>query len=241
MKPKLQLRKFLCRLGYDLHRLPIASLTFRDLEFDLPALIKNANPVVIDIGANEGQTIDMVRRAFATPTIFSFEPNPELLPLLKQKYGSSGIVIEGLALGNSEESAPFHLSENSELSSVLTLDQSNENPFSKVSIRDTVRVPMTKLDTYVEKSGLPYIDLLKIDTQGFDLEVLRGASRSLDRRAVGTLLVEVNFISLYKSQGTFGEIQQFLKERGYGLVALYEIVRTNFHISWSTACFQRAG
>jgi hypothetical protein len=104
-----------------------------------------------------------------------------------------------------------------------------------------VSVPMTKLDSYIKQKCLTHIDLLKIDTQGYDLEVLRGASTILDLRAVGTLLVEVNFTCLYEGQCSFGEIERLLKGKGYGLVALYEVVRTNLLISWATACFQRAG
>jgi hypothetical protein len=85
---------------------------------------------------------------------------------------------------------------------------------------------------------LTHIDLLKIDTQGFDLEVLRGAAEMLCRRAIDTLLVEVNFISLYKGQGSFGEVERFLAEKGYGLLTLYEVNRPNFCMRWATACFR---
>ena len=99
MKPRRYLKRLLCHLGYDIHRVPVASLTLRDIEFDLPFLVVNENPVVVDVGANLGQTIDLIQRAFAKPTIFSFEPNPDLLSLLKDKYEARGVVIESIALG----------------------------------------------------------------------------------------------------------------------------------------------
>ncbi len=233
------MRKILRRFGYDLHRVPVASLTLRDLEFDLPILVGNENPVVFDVGANRGQTIDLVRRAFSRPVIFSFEPNPDLLPELIRNYACSAVAIEGVALGNSEGSIDFHVSENSELSSVLAIEETAVNPFSKVNIRKCVSVPLTTLDSYVKQRGLTHIDLLKIDTQGFDLEVLRGASTILKRQGIATLLVEVNFTSLYKGQSTFGDVQQYLKDKRYGLVAFYEVARLNRYIGWATACFQR--
>jgi FkbM family methyltransferase len=216
-------------------------LTLRDLDFDLPSLVQKKNPVVIDVGANRGQTIDLVHRTFAKPIIFSFEANPELSSTLRDKYEPYGVTIEGCALGKSEGTVAFHISENSELSSVLDLNRSGENPFLDTRVRRRVNVPVMSLDSWVEKKGLKYIDLLKVDTQGSDLEVLRGASATLSQHLVGTLLVEVNFICLYEGQCSFGELETFLKGKGYGLVALYEIVRTRGHISWATACFQRVG
>src|SRR5262245_10700287 len=118
MKLRRHLRSFLCRLGYDLHRVPVPSLTLRDLEFDLPKLINNERPVVIDVGANKGQTIDLLQRAFARPIIFSFEPNPDLFSQLVAKYEAHGVVVERLALGNYEGNIGLHIAENSELSSV---------------------------------------------------------------------------------------------------------------------------
>ena len=225
LKPRLYLRKLLCRLGYDIHRVPVSSLTLRDLEFDLPILVKNRSPVVLDVGANKGQTIDLIHRAFASPIIFSFEPNPDLFSQLVAKYEAHGVVVEGFALGNCEGNIAFHIVENNELSSVLALHRTDENTFSQTSIRRRVIVPTTTLDMWVTKRGLTHIDLLKVDAQGFDLEVLRGASTILSHKTVKTLLVEVNFISLYEDQCSFGELEQFLRGKGYGLVALYEVAR----------------
>ena len=121
---------------------------------------------------------------------------------------------------------------------MLALDRSDESPFSKEGTRCHVSVPITTLDLWVKKRRLTHIDLLKVDTQGFDLEVLRGASVTLSNKTVKTLLVEVNFVSLYEGQCSFGEIKSFLKDKGYGLMALYEVARVNLRMGWATACFQ---
>lgn len=239
LKPNFYLRKLLCQFGYDLHRIPIKSLTLRDLEFDLPKLINRDDPVVVDVGANVGQTIDLVRRTFAKPMIFSFEPNPELWPALRDKYERVGVTVESLALGNSEGNIAFYVSENSELGSVLAPNRGDENPFRKIEIRERVNVSVTSFDTWIDCKKLGRIDLLKVDTQGFDLEVLHGASKTLDRRALEIVLVEVNFIKIYESQCSFSEIQQFMKEKGYGLLTLYEIARIDKCIGWATACFRQ--
>ncbi len=60
----------------------------------------------------------------------------------------------------------------------------------------------------------------------------------LRRRAVDTPLVEANFVSLYKGQGSFGDIERFLAEKGYGLLTLYEVNRPISCVRWATACFR---
>ena len=134
-KPRLWLRRMLRRLGYDLHSLPVVSLTLRDLEFDLCCLVKGPNPVVLDVGANTGQSIDLFRRTLANPNIISFEPNPALAADLKRKYADSGIVVEATALGSSEGTSRFNVSERHDLSSILELHRNKQNRFSNFAMK----------------------------------------------------------------------------------------------------------
>jgi FkbM family methyltransferase len=226
------------RLGYDLHSLPVGSLTLRDLEFDLCYLVKGPNPVVLDVGANAGQSIDLFRRTLANPTIISFEADPALAADLKRKYADSGIVVEATALGSSEGTSRFNVSDIHRLSSILEVHRTDEHPFSKISMNSVINVPVTTLDSYVNKYDLVRIDLLKIKTLGFDLEVLRGAAEMLRRQAVDTLLVQIFFAPVYIGQANFGEIERFLAEKGYALLCFYEVTRPNLCIGWVTACFR---
>jgi FkbM family methyltransferase len=236
---RLWLRRSLRRLGYDLHSLPVGPLTLRDLEFDLPVLVNAAKPTVIDVGANVGQSIDLFRRTLNVPRIFSFEPNPDLARRLHEKYAAKGVTIEAMAAGSHVGQSKFVVLENHELSSVLELDRGSDNPFSDTPVMQVISVPITTLDAYVRGNGIAHVDLLKIDTQGFDLQVLCGAGNILRNCMVDTILVEVNFLSLYKEQGSFGEVERLLAKSGYGLLTLYEINRRNSVLRWATACFRR--
>jgi FkbM family methyltransferase len=239
MQPRLWLRRLIRRLGYDLHSLPVDSLTLRDLEFDLCYLVKGPNPVVIDVGANTGQSIDLCRRTLSNPRIVSFEPNPTLAASIKQRYADCGVVVERMAVGRTEGFSTFNVWENHELSSILEMDKNDENPFSNTPISEIIRVPLTSIDSYLEKHSITHVDLLKSDTQGFDLEVLRGAAGILGRGGVGTILIEVNFTSFYKNQTSFGEIERLLAANSYRLLTLYEVNRMNACIRYATACFLR--
>ena len=151
-KLRLCLRHVVRRCGYDLHRLPLHSLTLRDLEFDLPILVQSTDPVVIDVGANVGQTIDLMRRTFSKPVIYSFEPNPDLVQVLRNRYEIGGVVVESVALGNSEGIATFHVSENSELSSLLELDRRKGNPFAATKLPNAIERGSDEAQLLVEEA-----------------------------------------------------------------------------------------
>jgi len=219
--------------------MPIKGLAFRDLDFDLPTLISTAYPIVFDVGANKGQTIDMIRRCLPNPTIIAFEPNPDLFLILKERYRHvAKIRVEKCALGSNVETRNFHILQNNELSSFLDISQHRDNPFRETKELAEINVSTITTDFYASQNNIQYVDLLKIDVQGFDLQVLFGATRLLEEKRIGTLLVEVNFVQMYEGQPSFSEIERYLRDKGYGLLGLYEIVRIGDCAAWATACFR---
>ena len=215
------------------------SLTLRHLEVDLPILVSESRPLVFDVGANKGQSIELFQRLLPNPIIKAFEPNSTLTQNLLKAYKGEEIVIENIALGPEPGTLPFNIFQNNELSSILDLDRTSSNPFSGTPLQDRVLVQISTLDLYVKEKNITRIDLLKIDTQGYDLDVLRGGTTLLSKQSVETILVEVNFVQLYQGQASFGEIERYLAACGYGLLCFYEIVRVDECISWATACFRK--
>ena len=69
------------------------------------------------------------------------------------------------------------------------------------------------------------MDLLKIDTQGYEDRVLRGAGEMLTPTAIRMLLIEVSFVDLYENQASFADIFTLVTTRGYRLVGLYDARR----------------
>lgn len=238
-------RSFRCALrtlGFDAHRLPLPKLTVRDLEFDLGVLLAGEATTVFDVGANKGQSIELFIAARPDVKIVAFEPNPVLAASLATRFAQHGVVVEASAVGEADGSIQFNVAERDELSSVLSLDRQSEGPFSRDRITRTIQVPLISLDTYIaERPAITRVELLKVDTQGYDLAVLRGCFRSLRGRVFKYILVEVNFISIYAGQCSFGEVERFLRSVGYGLVGFYEVVRNGGRcVDWATAIFARA-
>jgi FkbM family methyltransferase len=137
----------------------------RELFQSMACLATNKKPVMVDVGACKGGAF----REFAQQgwVVHAFEPNPPLYADLLKKFNLPNVTLNNSAVSDVEgEEIPFYTSEES-------LGISSLKPF-----RDThelaAHVKTIKLDNYLGANGIKGIDFLKVDTEGFDLMVLKG-------------------------------------------------------------------
>lgn len=188
---------------------------------DMRRLATSASPLVIDAGANRGQTVTAFRKAFPGSVIHSFEPSPTAYAELERRCGQlAGVHLNHTGLGSSPAVREFHEGEFTESSSFLPFDVAGRGRVAR-----NIEVPVTTIDEYCDKAGIRHVDILKSDTQGFDLEVLRGAARLLDAARVQLVYLELIFSPMYQGQARLDDIYGYLADRGYRLVAFY---RFNF-------------
>jgi FkbM family methyltransferase len=194
----------------------------RDIRFILGSSIKT----VFDVGANDGHTVLHFRRAFPEADIFSFEPDPATFQRLSAAArGLPGVQLFNVALGSELGEAQLFRFGFDETNSLLPKAAGAESYVPDADFlrqAGTVPVKVSTVDAVCETSGISRIDLLKMDTQGFELEVLRGAGRVLESKSVAAIYAEVSFVRYYENQPLFPEIYSFLYERGYRLVSIYE-------------------
>lgn len=139
---------------------------------------RNESTVIFDVGANAGQYYGCVRKILGpSVVIHAFEPSKEAYRLLGGKCdGDSSVFINNHALGSSPGKATLHCNTpGGSGSSIHRKDFPN-------AVHDyplTESIEVLTLDDYVANHPVPEISLLKIDVEGFELEVLRGATRSL--------------------------------------------------------------
>lgn len=142
----------------------------------------------VDVGANVGDWLGMVRagvdgRPFAA---LAFEPSRSAFDALQRRFGDDGrITLVEAALGASPGTLAFFEEPSAGRGSTLVAD------FMRTS-GTTRTVTVRTLDDALRTAGWDRVDLLKIDAEGFDLQVLRGASAALARRAIGVLQFEYN-------------------------------------------------
>lgn len=175
---------------------------------------------VLDIGANAGQFGRELRDTGYRGRIVSFEPLTEAFKRLQAAArGDEGWRVLNLALGDAPGTQKIHLAANSESSSLLEMLPLHLDaaPYSRYTGEETIRVET--LDAMFDDvcKGAQNI-FLKIDTQGYEAQVLRGATRSLER--IDTIQLEMSLAPLYAGQALFGDLYANLTGRGYVLVGV---------------------
>ncbi|MCD4698004.1 MAG: FkbM family methyltransferase [Bacteroidales bacterium] len=182
-------------------------------------ILNNLNiKYVFDIGANTGQFAESLFDFNYKGTVISFEPVTSCYNTLlerSRKYPNM-IVHEKCAIGDDDQLIDINVTDDSVFSSILKIKDFHARlkPKSKIVKQETVN--MFRLDSIIDK----YIDdketsiLLKIDTQGFEKEVLDGAKNSLKR--IQGIKIEIPLVSIYENtKFTFYKIIDFLKQHNF--------------------------
>jgi len=232
---KYVVRSALAHLGYELCRLPRGGNDLgRDPFRDIRALTKaGPSPVVFDVGANVGQSVEQFRKYFARPTIHCFEPGLRTFEELRRRSaGVPDLHLNNAALGARLESKTFLDNECSVMSSFLEPSADGWG-----TIQEKRPVEVWTLDDYCNRKGVDRVDILKSDTQGYDLEVLRGAEAMIRRRAIHLIYMEIILSDMYKGLPRLDEIYGFLADRGFALVSFYRFFFQNERAGWTDALF----
>ncbi|OFX50783.1 MAG: hypothetical protein A2X13_11605 [Bacteroidetes bacterium GWC2_33_15] len=190
-------------------------------------LVNNNEPLIIDIGSNRGQTIDIFSKIYKDAPIYAFEPTPDLYKLLLYKYQLfENIKIFNLALGDKNAIMDFNISSYSPTNSILEPNISTYKNYdyklpSGKMLSDTfinssqkIIVDVTTFDNFYQKN-IPgkIIDIFKTDTQGFDFEVLAGSINSLPY--IKSIICECQFQQFYMGSKPFYNIIEFLYSNGF--------------------------
>ena len=234
------INRLLAPLGLRMIRVTPDRVRGVDLFLDLKCLLAGRTDLVIlDVGANRGDTVAEFREHFGRPSIIAFEPFEECYQALKERFREAGGVrLEQVALGATRETRPLHVYSGNNMNSLLPMDDQSGNVLRQhFSDTGTVEVKVETLDDFCRDNQVGRVDILKVDTQGFDLQVLKGAEGLLRTRRIQIVLLEVNFIPMYQSQARFSEIHEYLSAHGYRFVDFYTQVYHQNYTAWCDACY----
>lgn len=171
---------------------------------------------VIDIGANEGQFCEFIRHNVGFQgAITSFEPLPNLAAVLRVKAVADGNwEVHECALGSAPGTLELNVTQHTVFSSALEpIEHEVTEGMNRVESKVTVR--LSTLDIELEDVRDLDRTFVKIDTQGFDLEVLRGAQRTL--ASVPALQTEVSFRPLYHGMPDYTQSIQAFGRLGFAV------------------------
>jgi FkbM family methyltransferase len=226
---KSALRSSIKKLGLSVHR----SVVGRDPFWDMRRLIDRPDPVALDVGANIGQTIKRLRRTFPRPTIHAFEASRETFFELQHNCSSvSRVHLSNIAMGAKRSTMEFIENTSADMSSLL---EPGSDCWGEVKKRTEVEVHT--IDDYCADRLIRAVDILKTDTQGFDLEVLKGACKMLEQNRIKLILTEIIFSDQYKGLPRFDQIYGFLADREFKLVSFYDFHYQKERLGWTDALF----
>lgn len=182
---------------------------------------------VVDVGAHRGKFYRLLREDLAfTGPVVSIEPIAELAAELeKRARREAGWRIQRCALGASSGTARLNVMARSDFSSLLEPSDAATGKFHALNaVTRTEDVPMRTLDELMsEDSGKAQRLYLKLDTQGYDLEVLRGAQNTLPR--VAALQSEISFLPIYAGMPSWQESIQRIGALGFAVSGIFSVSR----------------
>ena len=175
---------------------------------------------VIDVGANKGQFAYFASRQWPNAVLHCFEPLSGPRRKLQALLGTRA-EYHACALGAQAGVAEMHVASREDSSSLLPLAERQKQLF-KMDEVGRIEVPVKRLDDVVA-SKLARPALLKIDVQGFEHEVLEGASATLAQ--VDVVYIEASFAELYSGQKLAPDIASFLVAAGFRQAGSYNEAR----------------
>ena len=181
---------------------------------------------VVDVGAHLGQFGQLLRSIGYEGEIVSFEPVlPVFAALAKTAKDDGRWQAHRLALGSEDGTAELNVPEATDFASFLRPNDFSLAEFGgHTAVERTEQVPVRRLDGVVGEYVPAEARLfLKLDTQGWELEVLGGAAKTLER--VAALQVELSFQPLYEGTPRAAEVRRFLAEQGFAVAGFFTVAR----------------
>jgi len=194
-------------------------------------LEREAIDVVLDVGAHKGEYGSRLRDLGYRGRIVSFEPLQENADVIRAgARDDPDWEVRCTAIGSETGELPLRIAGKTDFSSLRTVSEYGRSDWeAETEVQDVRRVPVRRLDEVwsdcVEGPARPDSPriFLKIDTQGFEREVIEGAGNKLGE--VRALQLEVPVRPIYEGAASYGELFRLLDDRGFVPVALFPFSR----------------
>lgn len=193
---------------------------FDDIAY-LYDLVESKPNTIFDCGANIGFVTHKFHTLFPNCNVFAFEPNPVIFEKLNQFYSQNNhIHCFNLGISDSSGKLLFNINKNSGTSSFLNPNEYHKNNIASRNI--TVKeVKVTSIDDIMKSNNVNFIDVLKLDIEGFEIKALEGIKNLEDK--VALIFAEVNLIPTYEGQPLIEDVISYARRQGFNVVNFYGI------------------
>lgn len=169
--------------------------------------------IIFDVGGHVGEYTLKINELDPSITIYAFEPNPNTFLSLVQntKHKNGKIIPVNIAMSSKEGDVTLYIDPSK--NAVDSLYFFDNDQYKHTASK---QVHCSTVDAYCKDNNIDRIDMLKIDTEGNDLEVMKGASRMIGDGKIGIIQFEFGLLNTY-SHSYLYDFSQFLNPFGYEL------------------------
>jgi FkbM family methyltransferase len=212
---KYQLQRWFLRHGVRLESARHAKFSYEACNFG--AINQRGTPVIFDVGANIGQTSAWFSRSFPGARIYAFEPFEILYQSLQMRFADSASVLcVNQALGATNRN--LHVPRIKD-----PLFQGGQVLPAGPAATETEQISMCTVDSFCQENEIDHLFILKTDTEGYDLEVLRGAEEMLNQGKVTNVLSEASIDRNDSQHTNLFDMTEHLRRFCFELHGLYDL------------------
>ena len=185
--------------------------------------------LIFDVGAHKGESINLFLKNMKVKNIVSFEASPLNFKYLEnnkknleKKFPNTKIIIENLALSSDGRVVTFNQFNESSSSTINNINQESRyfkrkfnllNLRNKKKIYESFKLKTETLDNYIYQNNFNRISFLKIDTEGYEYEILIGLKKRI--KSVDTIMFEHHYDNMIIKEYTFSDINYLLKKNNF--------------------------
>jgi FkbM family methyltransferase len=195
--------------------------------------------VVLDVGVNRGTIALYLARLYSDLPIHLIEPIPEQCRYLENRFKRfPTLKVHQLALSDRNGTSEFHVADHVGSSSLYTNSGNEASRHSTHVTAETITVDLARLDDWAAAQGISHVSCMKIDAQGSEYAILKGAERLLSTQAIDTLMLEWFSLPHYDGVPLLEEILGLLRGHGYWIYDIFPSKRlSNGQLRYGDAVF----
>ena len=198
--------------------------TEKKILLEIKKIFSNESQIsIIDVGAHKGEYILNILKNFKVKQGYCFEPNPSVFRILQNNIkNKKNIEFINFGVSNSSGKIKFNVNIESSSSSINNLNEKSNyykkkfyllNFFNTSNVTKVIDIEVLTLDNFMKKKGIIQIDLLKIDTEGYEMQVLKGLQDKIKK--IKLIHFEHHFDDMIMKDYKLSNIHNYLVKNGF--------------------------
>jgi FkbM family methyltransferase len=205
---------------------------------ELAEVLPGEAQTIVDVGAHMGLVAQALVFLYRPSHLWAVEPNPALGVQLEERFKDDpSIIVVRSCLGEARGEVSFNAYDFDAASSVFACKAGHLAGLGFSEKKSSLTVPMTTLRELLP-GDLDTLDLLKLDCQGAELAVLKGAGERI--HGIRWIYCEVSIDSIYDGAPLWGDLHDFLRSNGFELRNVSGFAGTGATIQWADALYANA-